>query len=128
MKTGVQIDGVQLTPLNPLLLALVLEAGFVARCFSGEKEHLKDTMKAAIQFPGYALVDVLQPCVSFNKINTYGWYRKRVYFPETGDRRPVNGVTGLLWGFFMKSPAPLSNHNLRLLKAHLSSTDSSHHP
>jgi 2-oxoglutarate ferredoxin oxidoreductase subunit beta len=84
MKTGVQVTGVILPALNPLALALVLGAGFVARCFSGEKEHLKETMKAAINFPGYALVDILQPCVSFNKVNTYGWYKERVYFAETG--------------------------------------------
>ncbi len=84
MKTGVQVSGVVIPALNPLALALVLGAGFVARCFSGEKEHLKETMKAAINFPGYALIDILQPCVSFNKVNTYGWYKERVYFAETG--------------------------------------------
>lgn len=88
MKTGVQTGGVISPPLNPLALALVMGAGFVARCFSGEKEHLKETMKAAIVFPGYALVDILQPCVTFNKLNTYAWYKERVYHPEghdTGD-------------------------------------------
>ncbi len=84
MKTGVQVGGVVIPALNPLAMALVLGAGFVARCFSGEKEHLKETMKAAINFPGYALIDILQPCVSFNKVNTYGWYKERVYFAETG--------------------------------------------
>jgi 2-oxoglutarate/2-oxoacid ferredoxin oxidoreductase subunit beta len=85
MKTGVQVSGVILPALNPLSLALVLGAGFVARCYSAEKEHLKETMKAAISFPGYALVDILQPCVSFNKVNTYGWYKERVFFPEIED-------------------------------------------
>ncbi len=87
MKTGVQVNGVFLPALNPLALALVLGAGFVARCFSGEKEHLKETMKAAINFPGYALIDILQPCVSFNKVNTYNWYKQRVYFPQVEDRQ-----------------------------------------
>lgn len=85
MKTGVQVSGVIVPALNPLAVALVLGAGFVARCFSGEKEHLKETMKEAINFPGYALVDILQPCVAFNKINTFGWYKERVYFPDTID-------------------------------------------
>lgn len=78
MKTGVQTLGVHAPPFNPLAVALSLGAGFVARGFSGEKEHLKELMKAAILFPGYALVDILQPCVSFNKVNTFSWYRKRV--------------------------------------------------
>ncbi|MDW7650321.1 MAG: thiamine pyrophosphate-dependent enzyme, partial [Bacillota bacterium] len=85
MKTGVQTFGVILPPFNPLTTALVTGAGFVARCFSGEKDHLKETMKQAIEFPGYALVDILQPCVSFNKLNTYRWYKKRVYRPEGHD-------------------------------------------
>lgn len=82
MITGVQVSGVAVPALNPLSLALVLGAGFVARCFTGEKEHLKETMIAAMQFEGYALVDILQPCPSFNKVNTFSWYKKRVYFPE----------------------------------------------
>ncbi len=87
MKTGVQVEGVTAPPLNPLSLALVMGAGFVARCFSGEKEHLRETMKEAINFPGYALIDILQPCVSFNKVNTYGWYKKRVFFPDIENPR-----------------------------------------
>lgn len=100
MKTGVQTGGVFLPALNPLALALVLGAGFVARCFSGEKEHLKETMKAALEFPGYALIDILQPCVSFNKINTYGWYKQRVYFPQTEDRQNWSAAMDLSrqWG------------------------------
>lgn len=78
MKTGVQTMGVTTPPFNPLAVALTLGAGFVARGFSGEREHLTELMKAAILFPGYALVDILQPCVSFNKINTHAWYRERV--------------------------------------------------
>ncbi len=85
MVTGVQTSGVAIPALNPLSLALVLGAGFVARCYSGEKEHLKETMKEAILFPGYALIDILQPCVSFNKINTYRWYGERIYFPTIED-------------------------------------------
>ncbi len=100
MKTGVQTGGVFLPALNPLALALVLGAGFVARCFSGEKEHLKETMKAAIEFPGYALIDILQPCVSFNKINTHGWYKQRVYFPQVEDRQNWSAAMDLSrqWG------------------------------
>ncbi len=78
MKTGVQTAGVILPPFNPLLVALTMGAGFVARCFSGETGHLTKVMKEALQFPGYALVDILQPCVSFNKMNTFAWYKKRV--------------------------------------------------
>jgi len=82
--TGVQTAGSMNEPLNPLLLALALGAGFVARAFSGDKEHLTKIMLEAIKYKGYALVDILQPCVSFNKINTFQWYSKRVYKLEEG--------------------------------------------
>jgi 2-oxoglutarate/2-oxoacid ferredoxin oxidoreductase subunit beta len=100
MVTGIQAGGVFTPPLNPLTLALVLGAGFVARCFSGESRHLKDIMKEAITFPGYALVDILQPCVSFNKVNTYQWYKERVYLLK--DHDPSNWRAALeaagIWG------------------------------
>jgi len=79
LVTGVQPDGNFNEPLNPILLAIASGAGFVARAFSGNQEHLISIMKQAIEYEGYALVDILQPCVSFNKTNTYAWYSKRVY-------------------------------------------------
>jgi 2-oxoglutarate ferredoxin oxidoreductase subunit beta len=77
--TAVQPSGNINTPLNPALLAIASGAGFVARAFSGDMEHLVSIMKQAILYKGYALVDILQPCVSFNKVNTYAYYSKRVY-------------------------------------------------
>lgn len=66
-------------PFNPMLIAIAAGATFVARAFSGNPEHLAKIMKAAIAHKGYALVDILQPCVSFNKVNTYAYYKERVY-------------------------------------------------
>ncbi len=77
--TDAQPTGSINTPLNPVLLAIASGAGFVARAFSGDKEHLVSIMKQAILYKGYALVDILQPCVSFNKVNTFAYYKKRVY-------------------------------------------------
>lgn len=124
MKTGVQVEGVTVPALNPLALALVLGAGFVARCFSGEKEHLKETMKAAISFPGYALVDILQPCVSFNKVNTFTWYKKRVYFAEAQDLRDWTAAMELSrqWGekiplgIFYNRPRPTFESSFEALQ------------
>lgn len=79
LVTGVQPDGNMDIPFNPILIAIAAGAGFVARGFTGRKEHLITLIKEAIEFNGYALVDILQPCVSFNKTNTYAWYNERVY-------------------------------------------------
>jgi len=79
MVTGVQVFGNINEPLNPALMAIAAGAGFVARGFSGNQEQLVSLMKQAIAYRGYALVDILQPCVSFNKLNTFAWYKERVY-------------------------------------------------
>lgn len=78
-KTTLQFDGVKLETLQPLALALTMGAGFVARGFSGDIPHLVEIMKEAINYKGYALVDILQPCVVWNKVNTFAWYKERVY-------------------------------------------------
>ena len=79
MVTKVQKHGVISESFNPLAVALALGAGFVARGFSGDGKQLVQLIQAGIQHPGFALIDIAQPCVSFNKVNTYAWYRKRVY-------------------------------------------------
>jgi len=76
--TGAQPEGSINMPFNPMLIALAAGAGFVARGFAGDQEQLIELMKQAIGFKGYALLDILQPCVSFNKINTYEWYKQRI--------------------------------------------------
>lgn len=77
--TPVQINGVINEPFNPLPVALSLGATFVARAFSGDMAHLKDILKRAIAHKGYALIDVFHPCVTFNKINTFKWYKDNSY-------------------------------------------------
>ena len=66
-------------PLNPLLLAIAANCSFVARGFAGEVEHLTGLIKTAIQHKGFAYIDILQPCVSFNRVNTFQWYSDRIY-------------------------------------------------
>ncbi len=80
MKTPLQIFGVSDKPLNPLALAISLDVTFVARAFSGHIEQTKEIMKQAIQHKGFALVDIFQPCVSFNKINTFKWFNDNTYY------------------------------------------------
>lgn len=71
--------GVLETQFNPLANAIINGATFVARTFAGDPTHMKETMKQAIKHKGFSLVDVFQPCVSFNKHNTYQWFQERVY-------------------------------------------------
>jgi 2-oxoglutarate/2-oxoacid ferredoxin oxidoreductase subunit beta len=64
---------------NPLAVAVAMHCSFVARGFSGEIDHLAELIQAAMQHKGFSLLDILHPCVSFNKVNTLKWYQKRCY-------------------------------------------------
>jgi 2-oxoglutarate/2-oxoacid ferredoxin oxidoreductase subunit beta len=70
-------DGVRNEPFNPIATSIAMRASFVARSFSGMQDHLTEMIVQAMNHPGFALVDILQPCVTFNKINTFAWYKKR---------------------------------------------------
>jgi len=80
LKTPVQIAGVFLEPFNPLAVAIALNASFVARAYAGDAKRTKEILKKAIMHKGYALVDVFQPCVSYNKVNTYQWFKQHTYY------------------------------------------------
>jgi 2-oxoglutarate ferredoxin oxidoreductase subunit beta len=59
----------QMSPIDPMLMGLSLGATFLARGFSGDKEQLVPILKAAIEHRGFALVDIISPCVTFNDHN-----------------------------------------------------------
>lgn len=86
-------------PLNPLALAITAGATFVARAFSGEQKHLADTIAAAIEHKGFSLVDVHSPCVTYNKINTYPFFKERVYKleDENWDPSDFNSSLNKAW-------------------------------
>lgn len=79
MITTMQTQGVISDPFNGPLVALALGAGFVARGFAGNIPHLSYLIQQAMQHKGFSLIDIMQPCVSFNKVNTYEWYTQRIY-------------------------------------------------
>lgn len=87
MQTPVQVNGVVLEPFNPLAVALSCGATFVARAFAGDIMQAKDIVKEAIRHKGYALVDLFQPCVVFNKQNTYQWFKANTYYLDPNHDR-----------------------------------------
>jgi len=83
-QTPVQTEGVILEPFNPIAVAVALDASFVARSFAGHGDHLKAMIMEAARHRGYALVDIFQPCVSFNRVNDYKWFEEHTYRLEEG--------------------------------------------
>lgn len=90
-------------PINIAQMAVSAGATFVARAFTGDIKQLADLMVQAVKHPGFAVVDILQPCVSFNHLNTYQWYRQRIVDVTTlpdydpADRARALALSGL-WG------------------------------
>jgi 2-oxoglutarate ferredoxin oxidoreductase subunit beta len=78
-KTPVQVGGVINEPFNPIAVAVALDASFVARAFIGDTDATKEIIKQAVLHKGYALVDIFQPCPSFNKVNNYKWFKENTY-------------------------------------------------
>lgn len=99
--TKVQPQGVFSMPFNPIEVAVAMRAGFVARSFAGEIDHLSALIQRAVEHPGFAIVDILQQCVSFNKVNTFKWYKERCYELDVS-YNPENWETAIIkaaeWG------------------------------
>ncbi|MCL5440768.1 MAG: thiamine pyrophosphate-dependent enzyme [Candidatus Marsarchaeota archaeon] len=88
MKTKSTPFGVTENPINPLSLAISAGATYVARGFSGDPNHLSMLIKNGITHKGFALIDIMSPCVTFNHDNTYDWLRKRIYKLEDQQHDP----------------------------------------
>ncbi|MFC2004419.1 2-oxoacid:ferredoxin oxidoreductase subunit beta [Chloroflexota bacterium] len=112
--------------LNPLALALASDVSFLARGFAGDIEHLSGLLKMGIEHRGFSLIDILQPCVSFNHKNTYQWYRERVYKLEDEGYDPSDKMTAFVkaqeWGdripigLIYRKESPVYEEQLPVLK------------
>jgi 2-oxoglutarate/2-oxoacid ferredoxin oxidoreductase subunit beta len=87
-KTKSTPTGVIENPIDPIALALASGATYVARGFSGAVEQMADLVQGGIAHRGFAFVDALSPCVTYNKINTFDWFRQRVYKLEAAGHDP----------------------------------------
>ncbi len=87
-------------PFSPTALAIASGASFVARGFSGDVEHLKDIYVQAISHKGFAFVDVMQVCVTYNREKSYPWYQDRIHklTPDNHDAQDRNGAMALAMG------------------------------
>jgi 2-oxoglutarate ferredoxin oxidoreductase subunit beta len=62
------------TSINPIMLALAAGFTFIARSYAYNTRHLKEMIKKAVAHKGFAFIDALQPCPTYNDINTKEWY------------------------------------------------------
>jgi 2-oxoglutarate/2-oxoacid ferredoxin oxidoreductase subunit beta len=101
-KTKTTPHGNVENPINPIPMAIVAGATYVARGYSAKQRHLVDLIKGAILHKGFSLVDVFSPCVTFNKDNTYQWFNKRIKILEENGHDPKDFHSaidkGYQWG------------------------------
>jgi 2-oxoglutarate/2-oxoacid ferredoxin oxidoreductase subunit beta len=101
-KTKSTPAGVIEHPVDPIALALASGATYIARGFSGDVKQLTDLVAGGIKHKGFAFVDVFSPCVTYNKVNTFDFFRQRVYKLESAGHDPTDIVAAwqrsLEWG------------------------------
>jgi 2-oxoglutarate ferredoxin oxidoreductase subunit beta len=86
-------SGVTNEPFNPLAFAVALDASFVARAFIGDRDETLELVKKVISHKGFALLDIFQPCVTYNRVNTYQWFKDNTYYlDETHDPTDRNAA------------------------------------
>ncbi len=123
-KTKSTPDGAIEEPMNPIALSVINHAGFVAREFAGHLPQLSNRIVEAVNHPGFALVDVLQPCPVYNKEQSYQWYQERIQqLAEQHD--PTNKESALQQalrtdalplGLFWKDDRPAYHQQVEALK------------
>jgi 2-oxoglutarate ferredoxin oxidoreductase subunit beta len=107
MKTKSTPFGNVENPINPIPLAIVGGATYVARGFSGKQKHLVELFKGAIQHKGFALVDVFSPCVTYNKDNTYQFFNPRVKILEEQGYDPSDAARAMARGYEWGEEIPI---------------------
>ena len=96
-------------PINPMVLALGSGATFIARGFSGQPAQLTALIEQGMAHKGFAFIDVFSPCVTYNKLNTYAWFKERVYNlqEEEPDHDPANFSSAMTKAAEMDDKIPI---------------------
>jgi len=106
-KTPSTPEGSIEEPFNPLASALINHASFVARGFAGDIPHLTNLLTAGIQHQGFAVLNILQPCPSYNKTMTPDWYRQHIQYLEKQNHQPTDFNKALDLAVNQKDKLPL---------------------
>mgnify|MGYP001544492475 CR=1 FL=1 len=112
--TSTERCGVRAEPLNPIALALSQRCSFVAQAFSGAKKQLTGLIQEAVEHKGFSLINVLQPCVSFNKVHTFKWFKENTYeLDESFDETDIASAFSLVMRDSDKLPLGVLHRNNR---------------
>jgi 2-oxoglutarate/2-oxoacid ferredoxin oxidoreductase subunit beta len=127
MVTSTTPEGVYHGRFNPAAVAVALDCSWVGRTHTGDMQHMISMMRAAIEHRGFSLLEVMQPCVTYNKINTLKWYREKSYLVnQYGDFDPTDRMAAMAraleWGerfpiglLYTNPKRPAMSDNVRVL-------------
>ena len=87
-ETSTTPEGTSMPPVNPQALALASGATFIAQSFSSDSQRHAQLVQAAIEHDGFGFVNVYSPCVTFNDVDTYGYFRDSLVDLEEADHDP----------------------------------------
>ena len=107
MKTKSTPFGNLENPINPIPLAIIGGATYVARGYSGNQKHLLELIKGGIQHKGFAFIDVFSPCVTYNKDNTHDFFKQRTRTLTEMGHDPANKVGAIELGFQWGEEIPI---------------------
>src|SRR3989338_5463708 len=93
-------------PIDPIALAIDVGATYVARGFSGNVKQLTELIVGGMKHKGFALIDAMQPCVTFNHLNTFHWFYERIY--ELGKEEHDPRDKAKAWAKAMEWPTQLT--------------------
>ncbi len=125
-KTDSTPSGSLEEPINPIALALAADCGYIARGFAGDVKQLQQLIVDGVKHKGFSLIDVFQPCVTFNHLNTFSWYYQRVakledmghdpHDRQAAWRRATEPSEKLPTGLFFEQDKPTYQDGLPQLK------------
>ncbi len=89
-ETSTSPDGTNMPPVNPLALAIAAGATFVAQSFSSDAQRHTELIKEAIEHDGFGFVNTYSPCVTFNDVDTYDYFRDNIVDLADEDHDPTD--------------------------------------
>jgi 2-oxoglutarate/2-oxoacid ferredoxin oxidoreductase subunit beta len=107
MKTKSTPDGSAENPIMPIPLAIAAGATYVARAYTGQVKHMVELIKGGIEHKGFALIDALSPCVTFNHDNSHEFFKQRTRKLEDLGHDPTDFAAAMKWGYEWDEEIPI---------------------
>jgi 2-oxoglutarate ferredoxin oxidoreductase subunit beta len=107
MKTKSTPAGSVENPIMPIPLAIAAGATYVARAYTGQVKHMVELIRGGIEHRGFALIDALSPCVTFNHDNSHEFFKQRTKKLEDMGHDPTDFAAAMKYGYEWDDEIPI---------------------